>query len=357
VLSDTRVRGLRLRAQLLAGRRPRTVDAAVSALLGLQAQATPAARLAVRARTSTVDADAVDRACAAGDVVRTWAMRGTLHMLAAADVRWVVALLGPIFAAGGRGRRRQLGLDDATCERGLAALAEILAGAAPLTRADIVVRLADAGVPLDPRSQAVPHLIGYAAMHGLVCRGPESGSEPTYVLLDSWVPATPTRSLDEAVAELARRYLTGHGPATAEDFAAWSGLPLTRARAGFAAISDEVTSVGPLVVLSSVDLDVPAQRVVRLLGQFDAYLLGWRSRDLVLDPKYAKRIQAGGGMIQPALLVDGRIAGTWRLDRRRSGGSVRVVVDEFEPLPRAARASLEEDLTDLGRFLDVEATL
>jgi hypothetical protein len=352
VLSETRVRALRLRAQLLTGRRPGTVGAAVSAVLALQAQATPAARLAVRVRTSTVDAAAVDRACAAGEVVRTWAMRGTLHMLAANDVRWVVALLGPVFAAAARRRRLQLGLDDATCERGLAALAEVLAGAAPLTRADLVVRLADAGVRLEPRSQAVPHLLGYAALHGLICRGPERGAEPTYVLLDSWVPATPARSAEDALAELARRYLAGHGPAGAEDFAAWSGLPVTRARAGFAAIAGEVTPVGPAAVLSCVDLDAPPPpRVVRLLGQFDAYLLGWRGRDLILDPAYAKRIQAGGGMIQPALVVDGRVAGTWRLDRRR------VVVEEFEPLSRRARDGLEAEVADLGRFLGVTVTL
>jgi hypothetical protein len=358
-LTDAAVRALRLRAQRLTGERPTTVAGAVAAVGALQAQATPAARLAVRARTTTVDAVAVDEACATGAVVRTWANRGTLHMLAASDVRWVVGMLGPVFAAAGRGRRRQLGLDDATCERGLAAIAGALAGSPPLTRAELVARIADSGVRLDARTQAPAHLIGYAALCGLICRGPERGSEPTYVLLDDWVPATGAVAAGEQAAgeeKLARRYLAGHGPASAVDFAAWSGLPVTRCRAAFAAIQDGTVDLGPAgTVLSTMDLTAPRERSVRLLGHFDAYLLGWRRRDLVLDPAHAKRIQAGGGMILPAVLVDGRVVGTWRLDRR--GDSGRVSVEPFDTLPRGSRAGLEREVADLGRFLRIDATL
>jgi hypothetical protein len=95
--------------------------------------------------------------------------------------------------------------------------------------------------------------------------------------------------------------------------------------------------------------------VVRLLGRFDDYLLGWRGRDLILDPRFARRIQAGGGWIHPALVVDGRVVGTWRA--RRAGDRLEVTVEPFGRLPPGVRPGLEAEVADLGRFLGVEARL
>ena len=238
------LRALRLRAQLLAGPRAGSVAGAAAHLGGLQAQAAPPARLAVRARTAGLTAAGVDQACAAGDVTRTWAMRGTLHMVATRDVRWMTGLLGPVFARKGQRRREQLGLDEAFCERALTALAGILTGSPPLTRAGLIGRLAAEGIRIDPRTQQPPHLLGYAANRGLICRGPDgAGDEPTYVLLDEWAAGAPALGKDDALAELARRYLRGYGPASRNDFAAWSGLPATDGTRALDLISDDVTPV------------------------------------------------------------------------------------------------------------------
>jgi len=330
-----------------------------------------------------MDEGAVRRACdQERSVVRTWVMRGTLHMVAAEDAGWLVALLGPGFAAGNRRRRLQLGLDDDRCERALAALPAVLA-AGPLSRADLVAGLAAEGIEIPPQGQAPAHLVGYAAMRGLVCRGPDlAGDEASYVLLEDW--AGPGRSLgpDDALAELARRYLAGHGPAAPEDLAAWSGLPAGRARRAVELIAgelDEVALDGRRLWAPAGPPDPPdppgdhpggppdppdppgdhpgrAGPVVRLLGRFDDYLLGWRDRDLVLDPGFARRIQAGGGWIHPAVVVDGRVVGTWRA--RRAGGRLDLEVEPFgDRLPRGARPALEAEATDLGRFLGVKVRL
>ena len=359
-LTDDAVRSLRVRAQRLAGHRRARAATVVAALTAVPAQSTPAARLAIRARSAIPTAAGVDRACARGTVVRTWAMRGTLHALAATDVRWIVNLLGPVFAAAGRRRRAQLGLDDATCERALAAIQSVLAGSGPLTRADLVARLAGEGVALDSGTQAPAHLLSYAAMRGLVCRGPyRDRDEPTYVLLEDWVPPAPGPDGDEALAELARRYLAGHAPAAEPDLRAWSGLPAAAARRAFALIADELTQVrlddAAAYVPSTMDLDPPGGPVVRLLGAFDPYLLGYRSRELALDAGHAKRIQAGGGIVHPAVLVDGRIVGTWRLDRR--GPSRRLRVEPFGPLPKGSRGPLEAEAEDIGRFVGAPVSL
>jgi hypothetical protein len=359
--ADDRLRQLRLRAQRLAGPRPRDVAEVVRAVGGLQAQDTAASRLAVRARSTGLDEAAVRRACDRDrSVVRTWAMRGTLHMVAASDAGWLVALLGPGFAAGNRRRRLQLGLDDDRCQRALEALPAVLAGG-PLSRADLVAGLADAGVRIEPRGQAPAHLVGYAAMRGLVCRGPDlDGDEPSYVLMEDWIGRGRALGPDEALAELARRYLAGHGPAAPEDLAAWSGLPVGRARHAVELVAGELDEVE----LGGRRLWAPAGAaaarpraagpVVRLLGRFDEYLLGWRGRDLILDPGSARRIQAGG-WIHPAVVVDGRVVGAWRA--RRAGDRLEVTVEPFGRLPSGSRPGLEAEVADLGRFLGVEARL
>lgn len=359
-LPDAVALEVRLRAQRLSAARPEQVGAIVAEVAALQAQSTPAARLAVRARAGGehLTAADVDAACAERRVVRTWLLRGTLHLVAAADLRWMLSLVGPVFAAAQRRRRLELGLDDAVCERGLTLIGEALAGSAPLTRAELVERLAAAGLALDPAGQAPANLLSYAALRGLICRGPERGAEPTYVLLDEWLPGGRTPDRDEALAELARRYLAAYGPATVRDFMWWSGLPAAPARRAFALIAAELTEVEAFGVaaaaLSATDLETGPARGVRLLGGFDSYLLGFRSRDPVLDPGHARRVLAGG-VIRSAVLVDGRVAGTWRLERR--AGLSRVVVEPFTGIAPGRRAELAAEAAGLGRFLGVETTL
>jgi winged helix DNA-binding protein len=358
-LTDARIRLARMHAQGLAGRRAAEVAEAVRRVVGLQGQDVRANRLAVRARTDGCTRSDVD---IAGNekrsVVRTWAMRGTLHMLAAEDLGWIVGLLGPYFAARFAGRRRQLGLDEPTCERGVAALHAVLSNAQPLTRAELVSRIADHGVVLDPRSQAPAHLLGYAAMTGGVCRGPDTGAdEPTYTLVADWIGIQPSVPPDEARARLATRYLAGHGPATAADFAAWSGLPLGQARTAFDAIADDLEPAGPAgSVLAGTPAPEPTGRPeVRLLGHFDTYLLGYRSRELAVPAEFDREIQSGGGFIMPAVLVDGRVLGTWRQRRTKAGFEVSVA--PFTTLPKRLLPALRAEVADLGRFLGAEATL
>jgi hypothetical protein len=362
-LSDAEALRRRMRAQRLAGSRATDVRAVLRGVGALQAQDTAAARLAVRPRSAGLTAAAVTRACnEERSVVRTWLMRGTLHMVPAEDVGWLVALLGPILAAGDRRRRLQVGLDDDLCARALPAINTILRRENPLTRAALVRRLAEQGVRIDARSQAPAHLVAYAAARGLICRGPdEEDDEPTYVLLEEWVGTQPERDPDAALAELARRYVGAYGPAGVLDFAAWAGIAAGQARRAFQLIAGELEAVevsGQQVWLlasddpDDVEIGGPC---VRMLPRFDAYLLGYRSRDLALAPQFARRIQAGGGWIHPAMVVDGRIVGTWRLLRK--GDRVTVAAQPFERLDRAILSAFEAEAADVGRFLGAAATL
>ena len=343
-----------MRSQRLLGSRPKTVMGVVREVFALQAQDTRAARLAVRARGDGLRVQAVIDACNRDrTVVRTWAMRGTLHMLPAKDVRWLVGLLGPGLVAGDRRRRLQLGLDDALLEQAHRAIRSALAAGGPLTRADLMRAIGRKGVRVDPRTQAAAHLCFSAAAQGLICRGPDlADDEPTYVLLDDWVGKARPGPKDP-LAELTTRYVAAYGPADVRDFATWAGIAMADARQGFERLTPRLVEIEvsgkPAWMLAGMDDAARASRpCVRLLGAFDAYLLGYARRDLAVSPSFARRIQAGGGWIHPSVVVDGRVVGTWR--QQRAARMLTITVEPFGPMPRDVRPRVEAEARDVGRF-------
>lgn len=356
-LSDEQIRWLRLRAQQLVPGSGAASDVAavLRRVVGIQAQDARAAALSVRARCPGIAAEDVQSALEeTRTVVRTWLMRYTIHLAAAEDVRALLSVLGPRFKKTSRRRRAQLGLDDATADRGAETLEAVLRREGPLTRDEIRAVPDMEGVPLD--GQAAPHLIGYAALGGRVCHGPERDGDPTYVVLDDWIDgATPPADAD-ALAMLTRRYLSAYGPAGPRDMAAWSGLTLTRVREGFERIEDELTAVSAgeeTLWMRAEDarpsIAPPEEPAVRLLPKYDTLLLGYRDRDWVLPPDYASRIHPGGGLLRRSVLVDGRIVGTW--DPEREGDdTLRVAVELFEDIAPDARDALAAEADDVGRF-------
>jgi hypothetical protein len=367
-LSDDHVRFLRLRAQRLAlppSDRITSVAHVVKELCGIQAQEVPAAALAVRVRSVGLVAANVEHArVQERSVVRTWGPRGTLHLLAAEDLNWLLPLLGPVFIAGGRRRRAELGLDEDTCAKGLRIIRDVLAHQGPLTRAELVEQLAIQGMRIE--GQARPYLLQRAALEGIICLGPDRGAEPTYVLLSDWVGQEHREHpLPEvaAHAELTCRYLKAYGPATPEDQATWSGMPMSKTRAAWQNIADQLIEVEisgrPAWMLKRcaawLDESLAHAPTIRLLPRFDTYLLGYQNRDLAVPLQYAKRINAGGGILHPTLLVDGRAAGTWKSKPQKN--HLDVIVEPFGYLAPKVDAGLEAEVVDLARFLEVKTML
>jgi hypothetical protein len=328
----------------------------------LQAQVLSAAALGMRARSPGLSAASVTRALNdQRSIVRTWLMRGTLHVVAAEDVRWLVDLLGPVFSRAATRRHTQLGLNDELKARGVAAIRRILSDSGPLTRYELVDHLRRRNVTLDPETQAPIHLIGLAALHGILCLGPDrDDGDPTYVLMDDWVPPGPPRSRETALTELGRRYFAAYGPATVEDFSAWSGLSMidarsavSRARASLADVMIEGRPGFLLKQLLKLDAE-PRKTDVRLLPAFDTYLLGYRRRDLAVPMPLQRRLQRGGGWLHPAVVVNGRAVAAWSL--RKSGGRGQIQVEPSGPISRAVRAGIESEVADVGRFLNLDLT-
>ncbi|HEY4845233.1 MAG TPA: winged helix DNA-binding domain-containing protein [Candidatus Dormibacteraeota bacterium] len=355
-----RARAQRLTRETATATRPATI---LREVCGLQAQLLSAATLGVRARSAGLDAGKVNRALMEErSIVRTWLMRGTLHVVAAEDLRWLLQLLGPVFVRAGSTRHAQLGLDGDLKNKGVAAIRRILTEEGPLTRYELVDRLRRQHLVLDAKTQAPIHLIGLAALQGVLCLGPDrDDGESTYVLLDDWVAHAPTPSRETALSELARRYFAAYGPATIEDLAAWSGISMREARAAVTGASAGLTDVtiqgrlGFIVKDRRKRLTMPSRPQVRLLPAFDTYLLGYRRRDLAVPPPLQRRLQRGGGWLHPAVVVNGRAIGAWSL--RRSAGGGQVVVELSAPIGLATRTGIETEVADIGRFLNRSLTI
>jgi hypothetical protein len=357
---------LRMRSQRLsAAEHHAQVDAVarvVRDVCGVQAQDPAAAPLAIRARSSGLLAADVRHAREQErSIVRTWAMRYTLHLVATEDVGWLLGLLGPHFVHTSQRRRESLGLDEETYGRAVRALRDVLAQRGPLTRAEIVEALVTRGIRIE--GQARPHLIARAALEGVVCLGPDRGTQPTYVLLEEWVKPSPPLPRDAALAELARRYLAAHGPASLEDFVDWTSLPRTDAGAGLHAIAAELLEVEvdgrpawlPRTRAAWLDEPFPADHLLRLLAAFDPYMLGYRDRSLIVPAEHARAIHPGGGVIRPSVVVNGSVVGTWRAQKQR--GELVIEVSPFDSVTTEVHARLADETADVGRFLAVQATL
>ena len=351
-IEDARLSRWRMHSQLaVPGGRPAGTGGAAriaGRAAGIQAQDAAAARLGLRARGADSVAR-VDAAAAAGKVLSSWLMRGTLHLVPAGDLPWLLGIFGARNVAGGAGRRRQLGLTDEVCARATAVIPEVLRS--PLSRAGLIAALIAHGVEVDPKGQAPAHLVAYAAALGLVCRGADVASrEPGYVLLDG---PPPEPAGDPEHAALAARYLAAFGPAGPADLAAWSGLPQALCRRAVAGAG--LPEVAPGLFADPGSEPPPGPVLVRLLGAYDNYLLGYRDRALMLDPAFAKRINAGGGVIHPALVVDGRVLGRWSIERAKGAGV--VAVEPFGPLSRPVREGLRAEAGAVGRFLGEDLAL
>lgn len=352
-------RRLRLRSQRLDERSSTGVANIVRGIAAVQAQDTFAESLAVRVRAEGATASDFEEARAEErSVVRTWAMRGTLHLLPSEDVRWILDLVGPTMVRKFRRRHQELGLTPQVYDRAVEVMREVLGEHGALTRRQIAERWAEHGLPSE--GQGVPHLLCRASLEGIICFGPTVGGQATHVLLDSWLDDGCSEPADPG-QELARRYVSAYAPTTPEDYGTWSGMPSAQIRKAFDAISDDLLIVDvdgtpmwmPKTHRGLLDVALADETPsIKMLGAFDPYLLGYRTRDLGVAPELLKRVHPGGGIIRPIILVDGRAVATWA--RKRTGRKLSITVSPFKSLSDKVRTGIDGEVEDIGRFLGLE---
>ncbi|WP_446220733.1 winged helix DNA-binding domain-containing protein [Micromonospora sp. IBHARD004] len=287
------------------------------------------------------------------EALRTWPMRGTVHLVPARDARWMLAVTGVRTLAGAAARRAVLGLTEAEADRAADALGAALAGGGRLTRAQCLATVTAAGI--DTAGQRGYHLLWYASQRGVTCIAPHVGSEQTFALLDEWAPDPHRPERDEALGVLALRYFRSHGPTTRQDFAGWTGLTAADARRGIAVAGDALATVrvdGTEAVVDAALLDAPRGPVddLHVLPGFDEYLLGFKDRALMLDPADKQAVIPGGnGVFQSTVVRAGRVVGTWK--RTLSKTRATVTVQPLVPFDGGLRTRVEAALDGYAHFL------
>lgn len=339
-------------------------------LFALQGQDWQASRWALGVRLPGSRLDDVHEALNRGLIVRSWPMRGTVHLISAEDIGWVQAVTGARLIAGAPKRREYLGITDSSLEMLVEVAIEGLRGGNSLTRDELATLWQEAGIELQNSWRY--HLVWWLCQNGHAVLGPvgEEG-EPRLVSAPEWIRSPRMLDADESLAELASRYTRARGAVTTKDFCWWTGLGAREAKRAYALAADEGRLV-EIQVKSPSDtpgtttsmwadpglLDRALQLNQResgwqLLPAFDEHLLGYQDRSPQLDPDHLGRILPGrNGVFQATVVHDGRVVGTWK----RGGSGKRELI--AAPMPGLSLAegveALQQKAADWGRFHGVD---
>lgn len=296
----------------------------------------------------STDAD-IEKAILNKTIIRTTVFRGTLHLVAAADVRWMLQLIAPSIKARMGSMMRKLEMDEALLQKTSQYIAKALQGGNHLTRKELITLLEAKGINTD--DHRMNHIIYHAAINGIICNGPLSGKQFTYTLLDEWLPGSTTYDKQTSLVTLAKRYFTSHGPATIADFAQWAGLPVTDAKAG---LEGAQSALKPLELNDTTYWMAPGKKqtpqdTALLLPAFDEYFIGYKDRSTLIDMQFAKKVMTINGIFNPIMVSNGQITGTWKRTFKKD--SVAIVTDPFKPLKKAALKAFEPAAQQYADFL------
>ena len=323
----------------------------------VQAQDYLGALWAIGLRMRRATEASVEEAESRRAIVRQWPMRGTLHFVAAADARWLTQLLAPRVIARNAARiAREVDVDARLVARCREMVHRALEGGRRLERNELYAVLESHRVRTG-KSRGL-HILGWLAQEGTLCLAGRSGRQHTFALLDEWVTDWSAFEREAALNELARRYFRSHGPATLHDFAWWTGLTVKDAEAAIAGAMS-----GSKDGLERVDVEgvghwwVPRRGgrrtnagspEVKLLPAFDEYTVAYDARASLLAPAQRRRVKPME-LLNPVIVVDGVVAGTWR--RTLQKGGPRVIPRWFGKPSIATRAALQRAIDDYVQFL------
>ena len=343
----------RLRNERLVASPFRSAAEAVAWFGAVQSQDYTGAKWGVGQRCLGVTDAAIDRAFDHGTIVRTHVLRSTWHFVAPADIRFLLALTGPRIRAAMAWHDRRLELDRTTLRRSAAALEKALRGGRSRTRLELSAILGRSGITAS--GQRLGQLMMNAELDGLLCSGPRRGRQFTYALLEERVAPARQRTREEALAELARRYLQSHGPATARDFAWWASFTICEATTAFESLGRAAarvkTGVPSYWFLASPRRRVAPRPTAHLLPNYDEYLIGFKDRGATVPAALSSLRDP----FAHHLVVDGRLSGSWRRTVERA--CVVVDVATYRRLTNDERRRVTAAGENLGRFLERDVRL
>ena len=343
----------RLKNQQLVGSRFRTPEDVVQSLGAMQAQEYAMAKWALGLRLPGATEQSMEQAINAGQILRTHVLRPTWHFVAAADIRWILALTAPRVRAALAYNDRLFDVTASVLRRSHAVIEKMLAGGQQLTRDELATGLRKVGV--EAQGTRLAHIIMHAELDGLICSGPRRGRHGTYALLEERVPAAPAKSRPEALAELARRYFSSRGPATPADFAWWSGLTLREAKSAAESLGNEYNH-GLLDGKFHVwPTHTAASRMDRsatfLLPDYDEYGIAYKDRTALIRKRQGDSIRKTLTKLayNRMVILDGFLVGSWRRTEEKGTLALEIVLNE--PVDTSGLRALKRALERYGAFL------
>jgi len=311
-------------------------------MAAMQAQDYAMAKWAVGSRLPKASEQTLEQALDAGTILRTHLMRPTWHFVAAADIRWMQALTGPIVKAAVAGRDKNLGLDESIFRQSNALLEKILSNGKHLTRQELMIRIEKEGIPMD--NFRIAHVMMRAELDAIVCNGIRKGKEHTYTLLEEKVPASKSLTKEEALATLVLRYFSSHGPATLADFIWWSGIKTTDARRGLEAVESQLIceKVNGQDYWLSNNFSTPStnEPTAFFLAAFDEFVISYRDRSASLDTAWGKHAISSNGIFKPLIVLNGQVIGIWKRTHKKD--SVQIEQQLFTSISPKEQDILEQ---------------
>ena len=353
-MKTTALLDLRLANQQLSAHNFTKPEEVVAWMGALQSQEYAQSQWAIGARLPGLQESDIEQAIAEKRITRTWCVRGTLHLVHADDVHWMLSLLGPRIISGAASRYKSLELDERTLKKTQTILSRTLKDHEPLTRDELTAIFDKAGI--EAKGERLTHILYHAAMNQLICIGPKRGNTPTYTLLHA--PAVkPFKDRPAAVAELAKRYFLSHGPATVSDFILWSGLPIKEAREGLEAVKPLLTSF--ILQQKEYWMNAKQPAIVKpglyCLPGFDEYVLGYEDRSHFLPAQHKSMVYTTNGIFNPVIVHKGTIIASWQ--RTFNKDSVIVTLKPFQPLPPATLKKITTALQPYAAFCNKKLSI
>jgi hypothetical protein len=319
----------------------------------VQAQEYYSAKWALAQRSKNATDEVVEDAFSKGAILRTHILRPTWHFVAAADIRWLLALTSPRIHRTNAYAYRQVELDSATLKRGTNALIKALRGGNYLTRDSLRNAINRAGIKAE--GLRLNYLLIHAELEAVICSGPRKGKQFTYALLEERVPPAKPWSRDDSLSELTWRYFRSHGPATARDFVWWSSLTTNEVKEGLEMnkrrlVSEKCGSETYWMAPSRAPKD--AAHLVRLLPSYDEYLIAYKDRKAAL--RFKPKAEQNPVFNAP-IVIDGQVVGGWR--RVLNNNEVIVSLKAFMSFSKAEKRSLVAAADHFGRYLGLKTVV
>jgi len=346
--------GIRLENQKIESSEFTTVKALVSWMGALQAQDFNMAKWALGLRMINATDKTILDAYNNGEILRTHLMRPTWHFVAADDIYWLLELTAPQIKRIMKFRDKQLELNEMIYIQSNQLLESQLSNGISLSRVELIRIYEQANIKTD--ENRFSHLMMRAELDGIICNGPIISNKLTYSLLAERVPVRKTLSRDAALAALAKRYFTSHGPATLGDFVWWSGLSVTDARNALEMVKSgfesETIGSGKYWFKNKTAVRQSEEISIHLLPAYDEYLIGYKDRSASLSEVDNRKAVSNNGIFRPLIVMNGQIVGLW--NRKILKDRVIIETNLFQPCDIAIEQKIEQAIAKYKYFLGSE---